>query len=124
MSSNLAEGTPPWHISMNTVTRSCRNWKTDRLEEPGVEGSSPSERTHGPAARMARSLIPTVGRTSAKRLARGSTPLRASLPPNAPLGSPELTSTRTLRAASCVRDSAGCDVTASAWIRGSAEEFS
>ena len=42
MSSTLTEGTH--HRS--THTRSCRNWKTDRLEGPGVEGSTPSERTY------------------------------------------------------------------------------
>ena len=46
MSSNLTEGTPHRHKYQDTDTRSCRNWKTDRLEEPGVEGSNPSERTH------------------------------------------------------------------------------
>ena len=53
----------------------------------GYEGSTPSERTHHQCAGVppqhtaphtARSLIPTVGRTSAKRPATGSTPIRAS----------------------------------------------
>jgi hypothetical protein len=49
VSSNLTEGTPYRHKHQDIDTRSCRNWKTDRLEEPGVEGSNPSERTDNPA---------------------------------------------------------------------------
>lgn len=48
VSSNLTECTLRRQEYQDTGTRSCRNWKTDRLEEPGAEGSNPSERTHGP----------------------------------------------------------------------------
>jgi hypothetical protein len=48
VSSTLTEGTPRRQEHQHTDTRSCRNWKTDRLEESGVEGSNPFERMHGP----------------------------------------------------------------------------
>ena len=47
---------PPQHPN----TRSCRNWKTDRLEEPAAEGSTPSERTPHPHAVALRDTDSTV----------------------------------------------------------------